>query len=205
MGDLFDRLREHGRGGARAIWSRRAATRGSYAMVGFGGAGPAHAAAMARILGVADVIIPPASGAASALGFLAAPVSFEFARSAPVVIDEALDFVAINRLLAEIEVDGRRLLAEAGIADGVTVSRQADMRLLGQMHEIAVDLPPGVLGPGDLDEIRRRFAASLYAALHASLHRRRDRGAELAGPGIGSGTGPVTAAASRRRAIAPRH
>ena len=39
-------------------------------MVGFGGAGPAHAAEVARSLGVNEVIIPPASGAASALGFL---------------------------------------------------------------------------------------------------------------------------------------
>src|SRR6185503_12552984 len=48
-----------------------------YAMVGFGGAGPAHAADVARILGVREVVIPPASGAASALGFLVAPLSFE--------------------------------------------------------------------------------------------------------------------------------
>ena len=38
----------------------------AYAMVGFGGAGPAHAAGVARILGIREVIIPPASGAASA-------------------------------------------------------------------------------------------------------------------------------------------
>ena len=44
-----------------------------YAMVGFGGAGPAHAAEIARALGMSELVIPPASGAASALGFLAAP------------------------------------------------------------------------------------------------------------------------------------
>ena len=67
-----------------------------YAMVGFGGAGPAHAAAVARILGVAEVIVPPASGAASALGFLAAPVSFEFARSAPSTCPTASSVAAIS-------------------------------------------------------------------------------------------------------------
>ena len=96
------------------------------AMVGFGGAGPAHAARVARILGVAEVIVPPASGTASALGFLAAPVSFEFARSAPTLINAGLDFAAINRVLDELETEGRRLLAEAGIDDGITVSRQAE-------------------------------------------------------------------------------
>ena len=53
----------------------------AYAMVGFGGAGPAHAAGVARILGIREVIIPPASGAASCLGFLVAPLSFERVRS----------------------------------------------------------------------------------------------------------------------------
>ena len=61
-----------------------------YAMVGFGGAGPAHAADVARVLGVREVIIPPASGAASALGFLAAPLSFELVRSLPVEFSRRL-------------------------------------------------------------------------------------------------------------------
>ncbi len=58
-----------------------------YAMVGFGGTGPAHAAEVARVLGVRELLIPPASGAASALGFLAAPLSFEQVRSHPVRLD----------------------------------------------------------------------------------------------------------------------
>src|SRR6516165_10506762 len=140
-----------------------------YAMVGFGGAGPAHAAEVARILGVGEVIVPPVSGAASALGFLAAPVSFEFARSAPAVLADALDFIAINGLLAEIEAEGRRLLAEAGITSGVIVSRQAEMRLLGQVHEITVDLPEGELGRGNLDDVKRRFAAT-YTELYTHLY-----------------------------------
>ena len=48
-----------------------------YAMVGMGGAGPAHVGRVARILGLEEVVVPPACGAASALGFLIAPVSFE--------------------------------------------------------------------------------------------------------------------------------
>ena len=67
-----------------------------YAMVGFGGAGPAHAARVARILGIGEVIVPPASGAASALGFLVAPMSFEFVSSLPGRLAE-LDLAAVNR------------------------------------------------------------------------------------------------------------
>jgi len=151
---------------------------------------------VARILGVAEVIVPPALGAASALGFLAAPVSFEFARSAPAVLDDAFDFAAISRLLAEIEAEGRRLLAEAGITGGITVSRQAEMRLLGQMHEITVGLPDGALGRGNLDDVKRRFAAT-YTRLYTHLYARRGhRGAKLAGPGIR----PVATAIAGQRA-----
>jgi 5-oxoprolinase (ATP-hydrolysing)/N-methylhydantoinase A len=140
-----------------------------YGIVGFGGAGPAHAARVARILGVAEVIVPPASGAASALGFLAAPVSFALARSAPTLIEVGMDFDAVNRALTEMEADGRRLLAEAGIREGISVTRQAEMRLLGQMHEITVDLPDGAFGPSGLDDINRAFAAA-YTRRYTMLY-----------------------------------
>src|SRR6185437_4061645 len=68
----------------------------AYAMVGFGGAGPAHAAGVARILGIREVIVPPASGAASCLGFLVAPLSFERVRSCPVRIAPGYDAAALN-------------------------------------------------------------------------------------------------------------
>ncbi len=75
----------------------------AYAMVGFGGAGPAHAAEVARVLGVKQVLIPPASGAASALGFLAAPLSFEQVRSHPVRLDAPGAAATIDAILGELD------------------------------------------------------------------------------------------------------
>ncbi len=80
-----------------------------YAIVAMGGAGPAHAARVARKLDVGEVLVPPASGAASALGFLVAPVSFEAIKSLRGLVDE-LDPVAVNGLLAQLEAEGRRKL-----------------------------------------------------------------------------------------------
>ncbi|EIM30769.1 hydantoinase B/oxoprolinase family protein [Microvirga lotononidis] len=142
----------------------------NYAMVGFGGAGPAHAAEVARTLGVRELIIPPASGAASALGFLVAPLSFEQVRSLPVRLSEGLDAVALNRTLDELESHGRELLAEAGISGAaVTVERSADMRLVGQMHEITVPLPGGRIDEASLPEIHAAFAKA-YTARYTSLY-----------------------------------
>ncbi|CEJ15256.1 Acetophenone carboxylase gamma subunit [bacterium YEK0313] len=141
-----------------------------YAMVGFGGAGPAHAADVARVLGVREVIIPPASGAASALGFLAAPLSFDLVRSLPVEFSEGFDAVALNALLAELEAEGRKHLTAAGVApEAITVERSADMRLVGQMHDIAVPLPSGTIGPDSLDAIRAAFAR-VYSARYTSVY-----------------------------------
>jgi 5-oxoprolinase (ATP-hydrolysing)/N-methylhydantoinase A len=133
----------------------------AYAMVGFGGAGPAHAVEVARALGVEEAIVPPASGAASALGFLAAPLSFERARSHPVRIEPGFDAQGLARTLAELEADGRARLAEAGVAAAdMRVERFADMRLVGQMHDISVPLPEGEIGEASLAAIRAAFVAA---------------------------------------------
>ena len=138
-------------------------------MVGFGGAGPAHAAEVARVLGVREVIVPPASGAASALGFLTAPLSFEISRSMPVALTEGFDAAAIERLLGEITAEATALLGEAGVAAGdITSRRFSEMRLVGQMHEITVPLPDDLNGGDAFAEIRAAFIAA-YEARYASV------------------------------------
>ncbi|MCW4114971.1 hydantoinase B/oxoprolinase family protein [Aurantimonas sp. MSK8Z-1] len=139
-----------------------------YAMVGFGGAGPAHAVDVARAMGIASVLVPPASGAASALGFLAAPLSFEGVRSQRVELAPDFDAAALNATLAALEVEAMQHLLRAGVAAGdAVVERSADMRLVGQMHEIAVPLPAGPLAQSDFDAIRDTFVAA-YAARYAA-------------------------------------
>ena len=141
-----------------------------YAMVGFGGAGPAHATGVARTLGVEEVLIPPASGAASALGFLAAPLSFEQVRSHPVRLDAPGAAAAIGAVLSDLETETRAHLLAAGVPDGDIVSeRVADMRLFGQLHEITVALPAGRIDDAVLPEIRGAFATA-YAARYTSVY-----------------------------------
>lgn len=138
-----------------------------YAMVGFGGAGPAHAVDVARVMGVRSVLIPPASGAASALGFLAAPLSFDDVRSLRVELASGFDAAAVNALLKSLEEEGLRHLERAGIAlaDAV-VERSADMRLVGQMHDISVALPANALSEADLPNIRAAFVRA-YSTRYA--------------------------------------
>ncbi|GGB62812.1 N-methylhydantoinase A [Roseibium aquae] len=145
-----------------------------YAMVAFGGAGPAHAVNVARAMGVAEVIIPPASGAASALGFLIAPLSFECARSYRVELSDAFDADAVNAILHDLASEGRGQLTAAGVSAGdITVEAHADMRLVGQMHDISVQLPSGLLGSDSLPKIRDAFAKayeSRYTKVFEGAH-----------------------------------
>jgi 5-oxoprolinase (ATP-hydrolysing) len=142
-----------------------------YAMVGFGGAGPAHACRVARILGMPEVIVPAACGAASALGFLAAPLSAERMRSLPMVLDAGrFDPAAANAALAALEEDARAALVAAGVApEKIRLRRSADMRLLGQMHEIDVPLPEGPLTAASLAEIATRFD-KVYAERYTHVY-----------------------------------
>jgi 5-oxoprolinase (ATP-hydrolysing)/N-methylhydantoinase A len=142
----------------------------AYAMVGFGGAGPAHAVDVARALGVREVIVPPASGAASALGFLSAPLSFETGRSLPMELAPGFDAGALNAVLDEMEAESRAPLTAAGLDPAaITVERLGEMRLVGQMHEISVPLPAGRFGPHSLEAIRDTFAAA-YSTRYSMVH-----------------------------------
>ena len=70
-----------------------------------------------------------------------------------------------------------RALAEAGVAaDAVTTERSADMRLVGQMHEITVPLPDGADRGEALPAIRAAFAEAYARALHLALRHADDRG-----------------------------
>jgi 5-oxoprolinase (ATP-hydrolysing) len=139
-----------------------------YAMVGFGGAGPAHAAEVARALGMAELVVPPASGAASALGFLAAPLSASRVRSRPVRLGPDMDLADIERTLGELEAEARAELASGGVTEGLAVERAADMRLVGQMHEIGVPMPDGALTRESLPALIAAFETA-YTARYAAL------------------------------------
>ncbi|HBY46042.1 MAG TPA: methylhydantoinase, partial [Chloroflexi bacterium] len=117
----------------------------AYPIFAFGGAGPVHAWRVSRILQSPRLIVPLGAGVTSTVGFLVAPLAFDFVRSWYGRLD-ALDWPRVNDLLAEMEEEGRRILGEADVAAAdITVTRVADLRYAGQGHEISVPLPPGTL------------------------------------------------------------
>ena len=73
------------------------------------------------------------------------------------------DWDRVNALLHEMEEDGAAVLAEAGVgADDVEHERFADMRYVGQGHEVRVRLPPEMGDAAELLEVFEREYARLY-------------------------------------------
>lgn len=139
----------------------------AFPLFAFGGAGPVHAYRVAELLGVREVICPFAAGVGSTIGFLAAPLAFDFVRSSYATL-EAADWQQINALLTKMEEEGRALLAASGVApEQVRPTRTADMRLHGQAHEITVPIPGGELSAARTGEVVESFTRA-----YRELYRR---------------------------------
>jgi len=130
-----------------------------YTLLAFGGAGPAHASAVAALLDISEIVYPPGAGVASALGCLVAPPAFSQARTYAGRLD-ALDWDRVHRLYAELEAEATAALTAAGVPPNeIVFERAVDLRLAGQYHELTVPLdtltPPAPLarGPGEGGEV----------------------------------------------------
>ena len=127
-------------------------------MVAFGGAGPLHAAALARDLGVRRVLVPPAPGILCALGLLVEPLRLDLVRTR-VALLSTLSLADIARVFADLEAEATAGLdREAVPAARRQLARAFDMRYLGQNFELTVAAPEA-LWTGEREALRRAFIA----------------------------------------------
>ena len=136
---------------------------GGRTLIAFGGGAPLHAARLAEKLGISSVLIPPGAGVGSAIGFLRAPVAFELARSRIMRLS-AFDADAINAMFAAMEAEALAAVRLGAPGAAISQMRTAEMRYVGQGHEIVVPLPVRRFDAADIDDMRARFEAS-YTAL----------------------------------------
>jgi len=134
-------------------------------MYAFGGAGPVHGYGVAEILRLPALISPVGAGVGSTFGLLAAPLAFDFVRSAYSRLDEQ-DWQFANSLLNEMAAEGRKVLESSGLSEeDISYQRTADMRYVGQGHEVSVSLPDGTLGVKHLETVIATFE-NTYQALY---------------------------------------
>jgi N-methylhydantoinase A/oxoprolinase/acetone carboxylase beta subunit len=136
-----------------------------FAIVATGGAGPVHACSLARPLGIGEVVIPIGAGAASALGLLVAPIIAEQVRSMYCSLGDA-PWDTIDSMLDELADGVRKQVVDAGAnPDRVQLQFIADMRYVGQGHEIRVPLPSGKPSAESIPDIERSYE-SVYELLY---------------------------------------
>lgn len=130
------------------------------ALLAFGGAGPLHAARLARELDIPQVIVPTAPGILCALGLLVADLRVDFSRTATLPA-EAGSLPALQEIVAELERDAARWMEREGIAEERRgLRRSVDMRYAGQNYELTVDLPGGALTAATLGALLEAFDAA---------------------------------------------
>jgi N-methylhydantoinase A/oxoprolinase/acetone carboxylase beta subunit len=116
-----------------------------YAMIAFGGAGPLHAACLARAVGIPTVIVPMGAGVGSAVGLLRAAPRIDVSITRVMLLDDD-GGAAIAAIYAELEARARLELDQLGGAEAPVWTRQGYMHYAGQGFEVSVDLPGGPIG-----------------------------------------------------------
>jgi N-methylhydantoinase A len=92
----------------------------------------------------------------SAIGFMTAPLSLDYARTFPGPIDN-LAWQGVNKVLGDMEAEGKNALSRVIPADQVSFQRYADMRYRKQGHEIRVPVPGSVLSKSRRAELKTNF------------------------------------------------
>ena len=144
-----------------------------FALMAFGGAGPLHAAAMARGLGMPKVLVPPYPGMCSALGMLVADLRIDKVTTFPATSDR-VTFAALEERLQALIAAASAELAYEGFTGAPQINATVSMRYLGQNYEEEI--------PVDLETLRQQGLSTLFTAFHQ--HHEQRYGYQIAGETI---------------------
>ena len=132
-------------------------------LVPFGGAGPLHGGALARLIGCPTVVVPPAPGVLSALGLLASSLRAEFSRSC-IQRGGRFDLDRIATVFSELARDATAWLAAEGVPEEARrVTWHASLRYEDQGSEITL--------PWSGAAVDEAALAATVAAFHAAHER----------------------------------
>lgn len=139
----------------RLISIRRGYDPREFCLVAFGGAGPLHAAALAKELSIPTVLVPPNPGITSALGCLLVDVRHDLSTMFLGHVD-TVNSDELEAAFGRLEVEAHERLEHEGVPEEqMSVQRLLDMRYVGQWRSLTV--PVGA--PVDLAEAAARFHA----------------------------------------------
>jgi N-methylhydantoinase A len=133
-----------------------------------------HAFGVAAILHSPVIILPLGAGVASTLGFLTAPLSFDFVRTSIEPLDE-IDWARANEIRSAMEREGMALLTRSGVdAKTISTTHSADLRYIGQGHEVTIPFPST-----PLSAFSRQAIVDAFDAVYRRLYGRVAEGLPL--------------------------
>ena len=150
-------VNENMAGALRLVSVQRGHDPRDFALVAYGGAGPLHANALAKLMGSFPVIVPPAPGLLCAIGDLVADFRDEFAQTYIRLLKEASG-TEVAGILETLGGHAWAWLEGEGIgANNQRIVYSADMRYHRQGYEIPVALDPGEVRGNGLADLEERF------------------------------------------------
>jgi N-methylhydantoinase A len=154
---ILDIVNENMAGALRLVSVQRGYDPRDFALVAFGGAGPMHANAVARLMGSFPVVVPPAPGLLCASGDLVADFRNEFARTFIRTID-AVSGDEVAMVLGDLADEARAWMQREGIAaHRQQLAYSVDMRYYRQGYEIPVAIEPHLLAGNGTALLAERF------------------------------------------------
>lgn len=137
-----------------------------YVLFAFGGAGPLHAAAIARELSIPKVLVPARPGLTNAIGCAVADLRHDFVTTVNQPVLDT-DPTLIDDIVASRVEMGRRAIAEEAVRIArVAIEHSVDMQFAGQTHLVRVRLPEG---PVDLVQLQSTFEEAYFDRFRVRL------------------------------------
>jgi len=128
-----------------------------YTLTAFGGAGPLHAARLARELDMRRILVPLTPGIMCATGLLQTDLRADFATTSMTLLSAASQ-VTLATAYEGLEARAQEwFTTEAIPQDDRVVQRTVDVRYAGQNYEISVEVPAGPVNEATIASIRARF------------------------------------------------
>jgi N-methylhydantoinase A len=154
---IIDIVNENMFGALRMISVQQGYDPRHFALMGFGGAGPLHVNAVARLMGSWPAVSPVSPGVLCALGDATTQMRTETARSFSRRFNET-DEAEVQAVLNEMAAQTRAELTAEGIADAdITSLFEIDVRYEGQAFEVPLSIDAETLARDGLAGITARF------------------------------------------------
>ncbi len=154
---IIDIVNENMFGALRMISVQQGYDPREFAVMGFGGAGPLHVNAVAKLMGSWPAVSPVSPGVLCALGDATTRMRTETARSFSKLARDT-NKAELASVLTEMEQQTRAELLADGVPEGaITSAFEVDVRYAGQAFEVPLTIDQELLTKDGIDGILARF------------------------------------------------